>query len=70
MNMESLLRKCIQNRIAQTCHKTNTVREAMMVLGFSWLVEKVMNKRSKVSGYFLSMWRLLNGDNEFPGLGF
>jgi hypothetical protein len=28
-------------------HKNSIVREATMVLGFSWLPEKVMNKRKE-----------------------
>jgi hypothetical protein len=48
-------------------HKTNTFREAMMVLGFSWLVEKVMNKR-KEQGIRLIIVKVEIvefGDNEF-----
>ena len=28
-------------------HKTNFIREAVTVLGFSWLAEKVMNKKKE-----------------------
>jgi hypothetical protein len=28
-------------------HETTFIREATMVLGFSWFVEKVMNKRNE-----------------------
>ena len=49
--------------------KTNTVREATMVLGFSWLAEKVMNKR-KEQGIRLIVVKveIVNMPTNFPDL--
>ena len=48
-------------------HETSFIREVAMVLGFSWLAEKVMNKR-KEQGIKLVVVKVEIvefGDNEF-----
>jgi hypothetical protein len=42
MKVEFLLKNFIQKELCRHVHKTSGFREAMMVLGFSWLAEKVI----------------------------
>jgi hypothetical protein len=49
-----------KRKLCRHVHETSIVREVAMVLGFSWLAGKVMNKFGHdISGKLLSRWILL-----------
>jgi hypothetical protein len=64
------LEKVHTKELCRHVHKTSIVREATMVLGFSWLAEKVMNKR-KEQGIRLIVVKveIVEYANEFPRFG-